>query len=124
MAPNPPFGAVFTYCLKEPLRSRKEQRREREKPLEAQGEDTPYPGWEELDREAREEAPAVVLTVRDRDGEVVRRLEGPITAGLHRVAWDLRYPDVEPVTALPGKEEAKEEWDRGTASWWSPGPTR
>ena len=32
----------------------------------------------------------MLLTVRDAGGAVVRRLTGPATAGLHRVAWDLR----------------------------------
>ena len=30
--------------------------------------------------------------MRDSQGETVRRVEGPATAGFHRVAWDLRYP--------------------------------
>jgi len=120
VAPNPPFGALFAYSLKEPLRSRKEQRRALEKSREAKGEDTPYPGWEELDKEAREEAPTVVLTVRDAQGEVVRRLTGPVTAGLHRVAWDLRYPEVKPVTGdKPNQEE--EEWDPPTSILVAPG---
>jgi hypothetical protein len=52
--PNPPFGAVLTYYLREPV-----------------------PG-------------GVVLTVTAADGKVVRRLNGPSSAGLHRVTWDLR----------------------------------
>jgi hypothetical protein len=34
----------------------------------------------------------MVLTVRDQTGAIVRQIEGPVTAGFHRVAWDLRYP--------------------------------
>jgi hypothetical protein len=34
--------------------------------------------------------------VRDAEGRVVRHVEGPATAGFHRVSWDLRYPSVEP----------------------------
>jgi hypothetical protein len=37
-----------------------------------------------------------VLTVKDSDGNVVRRLKGPVKAGFHRVAWDLRYPANKP----------------------------
>jgi len=40
-----------------------------------------------------ETAPAVWLTVRDVDGNVVRRIKGPAKKGFHRVNWDLRYPD-------------------------------
>ena len=91
VAPNPPFGAIFTYYLRDGLKTAKETRRDREKPLEKEGEDTPFPGWDALRQEETEEAPAIVLTVRDAEGAVVRRLEGPVTAGFHRVAWDLRY---------------------------------
>ncbi|MEE8523698.1 MAG: glycosyl hydrolase [Thermoanaerobaculia bacterium] len=94
-APNPPFGAVFTYYLRDELETRKKQRQKQEKEIAEEDGDTPYPGWDELRREAREEDPAVVLTVRDASGEVVRHLEGPVSAGFHRVAWDLRYPPLQ-----------------------------
>ncbi len=99
VAPNPPFGAVFTYYLKEDLQSLKEQRRAREKKLEAEGADTPSPGWDAIRAEETEDAPAIVMTVTDGDGNIIRRLEGPVEAGFHRVAWDLRYPLSSPWTA-------------------------
>ena len=95
-APNPPFGAVFTYYLRDDIETRKEARRKQEKEIEEEGGDTPYPGWDELRREQLEEDPAIVFTVRDEAGEVVRRLTGPVKSGFHRVAWDLRYPSVAP----------------------------
>ena len=91
-APNPPFGAVFSYYLRDDVETRKEARRKQEKEIEKEGGDTPYPGWDELRRERLEEDPAIVFTVRDEAGEVVRRLTGPVKSGFHRVAWDLRYP--------------------------------
>ncbi len=94
-APNPPFGAVFTYYLRDGLKTRKQARREQEKEIAKEGGDTPYPGWDALREEAREEDPAMLLTVRDALGDVVRRIEGPVEAGFHRVAWDLRYPTAE-----------------------------
>ncbi len=95
-APNPPFGAVFTYYLRDSVQSREEARQERERELAEAGEDTPTPGWEALRQEELEDAPAVLLTVRDRDGAVVRHVPGPTAAGLHRVSWDLRYPSTSP----------------------------
>jgi photosystem II stability/assembly factor-like uncharacterized protein len=92
VAPNPPFGAVFTYYLKDGLQTAQERRREAEKEQEEDGEDTPYPGWDALRREEIEEPPAILLTVSDAAGNVVRRIEGPVTPGFHRVAWDLRHP--------------------------------
>jgi photosystem II stability/assembly factor-like uncharacterized protein len=99
LAPNPPFGAVFTYYLNESLSTRKEQRREAEQKLEESGEDTPYPGWDALREEEIEEPSAIVLTVTDLEGRIVRRIEGPASSGFHRVAWDLRYPLSSPWTA-------------------------
>ncbi len=95
-APNPPFGAVITYYLKEEILTRKKTRTKAEKELAVDDGDTPYPGWEEIRRENLEEEPAILMTIRDEDGQVVRRLAGPTGSGFHRVAWDLRYPSQRP----------------------------
>jgi photosystem II stability/assembly factor-like uncharacterized protein len=118
VAPNPPFGAVFTYYLRDEIMTRKKSRREREQEIEQEGGDTPYPGWEELRREELEEEPAIVLTVRDAAGEVVRRLSGPVEAGFHRVAWNLRYPSPDP---WKPKKENDEEEDEPSGFLVSPG---
>ena len=100
-APNPPFGAVFSYYLRDGLKTKKELRREQEKKIEKQGGDVFYPSWDELRAEDREEAPAILLVVTDEAGNIVRRVTGPVTAGFHRVAWDLRFPPSEPTTTPP-----------------------
>nr|WP_083332600.1 glycosyl hydrolase [Hyphomonas sp. Mor2] len=91
-APNPPFGANFTYYLAEDIPSLKEQRVERESPRIEAGDDTPFPSFDVIASELQETDPAIWLTVRDSDGNVVRRLKGPAKKGFHRVNWDLRYP--------------------------------
>jgi photosystem II stability/assembly factor-like uncharacterized protein len=96
LAPNPPFGAVFTYHLKESLKTEKSGRQKSEKAMEEAGQPIPFPGWDVLERESLEEKPAIVLTVRDASGQVVRRLTGPTTKGIHRIAWNLCYPDLSP----------------------------
>lgn len=93
---NPPFGAVFTYYLKDELKSPRKQRREREALLVKENKEVFYPSWDELVAESRAENPAVLLTVSDSDGNVIQRIEGPARAGFHRVAWDLRYPSSQP----------------------------
>jgi photosystem II stability/assembly factor-like uncharacterized protein len=116
-APNPPFGAVFTYYLKDDAKTLAEQRRERElelageedEPVEAEAGGIGYPPWEELRAEAREEEPMIILTVSDAEGRVVRRLTGPAEAGFHRVAWDLRYPPADPTSIEPPAPRAP--WD-------------
>ncbi|MDA8018757.1 MAG: glycosyl hydrolase [Thermoanaerobaculia bacterium] len=95
VAPNPPFGAVFTYHLAEGYETLEDKRRSEEKKIAKDGGDTPYPGWEALRAEDQEESPTVLLTVRDAEGNVVRHLKGPANAGFHRVAWDLRFPSTQ-----------------------------
>ncbi len=96
VAPNPAFGATFTYYLKDALKSRKKLRQEAEKKLVKDGKDVAYPSWDELRAEDAEEDPTVVVTVSDAQGNVIRKLTGPTGAGLHRVSWDLRYPAATP----------------------------
>ncbi len=100
-AKNPPFGAVFTYYLKDEIKTLKQDRQEREADAEKNETTSEYPSWDALRAEDREEAPAVILTVYDSDGNVVRRLDGPVTPGVHRVAWDLRYPASTPTRLNP-----------------------
>ncbi len=99
-APNPPFGAVFTYYLKDELRTRQKRRWEAEAETEKEGGNVAYPSWDELRAEDREKDPVILITVSDEQGNVVRRLTGPTTAGFHRVAWDLRFP-----TSLPPSDQ-------------------
>jgi len=95
-APNPAFGATFTYYLAEGFKTSKDVRREQEMEREAANEDVDFPSWDKVLQEQREDGPAIVFTVRNGKGDIVRQVEGPAEAGFHRVAWDLRYPAVEP----------------------------
>ena len=104
-APNPPLGAVFTYYLKEEIKTRKDRRREEEKKAEEKGGDVFYPTWDVLRAEDREEKPAIVLTVTEAEGSIVRRLTGPVKSGFHRVAWDLRYPPADPTDLKPPEDD-------------------
>jgi len=104
VAENPPYGAVITYFLPEPVHSLRDQRSEREQEQAATGDDTFYPEWERLRREDREEEPAVIVTVTDAEGNVIRRVHGPTDQGLHRIAWDMRYPAPEPIDLEPASD--------------------
>ncbi|MEO1729593.1 MAG: glycosyl hydrolase [Pseudomonadota bacterium] len=94
-APNPPFGANFTYYLADDIQSLTEARKKREKPLIKEGADTPFPSFEALTAELQEEKPTIWLTVRDSDGTIVRRIKGPAKKGFHRVNWNLRHPPLD-----------------------------
>jgi hypothetical protein len=68
-APNPPFGAVFTYAV-----------------------------GKDLAADAK-----FVLTITDEAGKQVRRLDLEKTAGLRRIAWNLRGdPPASPTAGAPG----------------------
>lgn len=102
MAENPPFGAVFTYYLKDDLKSLEDKRKEAEKEASQAFEDTPFPGFDAITEELNEEKPGVYLIVRDEDGNVVRKLTGKASKGIHRVAWDLKRPSPWAINA-PGR---------------------
>jgi len=91
-APNPPFGARFTYYLSEGYKTKKAVREEKEKKLNKQFKDVDFPSWNELEEERMEDSPVIWLTVKDEEGNVVRRLKGPSSKGFHRISWNLTYP--------------------------------
>ncbi|MFN2533271.1 MAG: WD40/YVTN/BNR-like repeat-containing protein [Pyrinomonadaceae bacterium] len=97
-AENPPFGATITYYLKDAIKTRKERRLEAEKEADKKRSPVAWPTQADLRAEEEEEAPAIIVTVTDSENRVVRRLTGPVTAGIQRVNWDLRYP----AASLPG----------------------
>ncbi|MEL7449545.1 MAG: glycosyl hydrolase [Pseudomonadota bacterium] len=100
-APNPPFGAVFTYHMKEGLETAQKTRRKAEIEIEKDGGDTPYPSWDELRAEDTEDKPETLLIVRDSGGNVVSMVKGKTGKGLHRTAWNLRYPPADPINLTP-----------------------
>jgi hypothetical protein len=108
VAPNPEFGANFTYYLPEALQTSQQARREAEKKLEAENQNVRFAGLDKAIDEQREDAPAIVFTVRNGNGEIVRHIEGPAEAGFHRVAWDLRYPALEAWVPIVEGEEHHE----------------
>jgi photosystem II stability/assembly factor-like uncharacterized protein len=112
-AENPPFGATFTYYLKDELKTRKAKRQEAEKEAAKKNMALALPRLPELSLEEEEEAPAIIFTVMDSNGRVVRRLSGPVTAGMQRIAWDLRYPP--PSLPPPPNPETEDPFNDGPA---------
>jgi photosystem II stability/assembly factor-like uncharacterized protein len=106
-ADNPPYGAQFTYYLKDEIKTKKQQRRDAEKEAGKKKAQAPYPGPAELRAEGEEEAPTLLLTIADASGRAIRTLAGPVTKGIHRVSWNLR----EPAAELPGPRPADAEDD-------------
>ncbi|MCU0236695.1 MAG: glycosyl hydrolase [Acidobacteria bacterium] len=101
-APNPDYGAVFTYYLKETWPTRKQARQKRDKELFEKGKPITNPGWEELRAEDMEIPPYLLFTISDAQNNVIRELRAQPAKGLNRLAWDLSYP-----TPFPAKAEGK-----------------
>ena len=104
-ASNPPFGATVTYFLKESYKSSRQKRRDAEK-----GTVPPYPSLEQLRSEADEEPPSILVTIKDAEGSVVRRIAGTNSPGINRVTWDLRTTSVQPVTKGSASEAGRSGW--------------
>jgi photosystem II stability/assembly factor-like uncharacterized protein len=105
-ADNPPFGATFTYYIKEAPKTRKAQRQEKEKDLIKEDKPVYYPSWDELRLENREEKSYLLFTISDENGNVVRKLKEGVTSGVNRITWDLRSADTNPVKTVTGKNES------------------
>jgi photosystem II stability/assembly factor-like uncharacterized protein len=105
-AKNPPFGAIFTYYLKDDYPTAEKKRSKEEKKLEEQGAEIPFPGWEELELESREDKPALVFTIKNEDGEVINNILASPKKGIHRVSWDLHFASKRPIRPETAQEPA------------------
>ena len=109
--PNPPFGATFTYYLKDGLKTRAEIEERERKGGVKKGETPPYPTYDELRREDEEEPPSITFTVTDESGKPSEN-HGPVSKGFNRVALGspvfrltpARLKDPEPDLFAPGDE--------------------
>lgn len=113
-APNPTFGAVFTYHLSGTFTTAKAERMKNEKERNKKGENIPFPGWDALDAEAMDKPATVVLTIQDMAGNVIRKVNKKAAKGSHRIAWDLRHFNPYPV-AEDGRESRGGWYSRGGA---------
>jgi len=101
-ADNPPYGATFTYYMKESISTIKGDRKKKEKELVKEDKPIPFPKNEELVAEDNEESPQIIFTIKDAAGEVVRRLKAPASKGLKRITWDMRYMPTYPLGEQKG----------------------
>ena len=99
--------------MKEELKTRKTKRQEAERDAQRKGAVIGLPSSSDFRAEEEEEAPAVIFTISDSSGRVVRRLTGPVTAGMQRVSWDLRYPA--PSLPPPPNPEGEDPFNEGPA---------
>ena len=95
VAPNPDFGATFTYYLKDEPKTKEKQRQDSEKNKNTEA--VPFPGWDALAEEINESDPMLTFSISDAQGNVVRKLTTKPKKGVNRLSWDLRYPDLDAI---------------------------
>lgn len=105
-APNRPLGAIFTYFLRDSLQSQREVWRKQEAEAEKKRSNYAFPTPQQLHEAAEEPKPEVDLVVSDAAGHPLRILPGDVSAGMHRVVWDLRRPAPVLVTQSPDPDNA------------------
>ena len=98
-APNPEYGATFTYYIKDVPKTAKAERHEKEKALFKDGKPIPQPTLDAMHAEDEELEPYLIFTVTDEAGNVVRKINNKAGTGINRVNWDLRGEGTSPVTS-------------------------
>jgi len=86
-ASNPQYGANITYYVKDAPESMKSKRKKSERAKKDA--DIPFPGWDALDKENAEQKNQVILVVKNKAGEIVSKISGPLKKGVSRVNWNL-----------------------------------
>jgi len=102
IAPNPDFGATFTYYIKDGLGKKKGKMVK-----------DAFPSWDELDAKTRASKPEIWLTVKDADGQVVRQIKGKTSKGMHRTTWDLRHASKNIVSLKQNRNSGGNRRNRG-----------
>ena len=89
---NPPFGATFTYYLKEGYTSKSEMRKKAEEEARKNKRKATMTDWDALDAEMAEEPSRLWMVIKDGSGNTVRRMACEEKKGFNKATWDLRYP--------------------------------
>ncbi|NQZ75123.1 MAG: glycosyl hydrolase [Ekhidna sp.] len=92
---NPPFGAAFTFYVKEKYSTMKSARKKEEGKKRKDGGTVYYPTYDQLKAEKEEEKPFLIFTIKDVNGEVVNEVRTGAKEGINRVYWDLKYPSID-----------------------------
>ncbi len=86
-AKNPPYGAILSYYLKEAVPAEAPKKDKDEKDKKDAAEEKPKT---EAKVDAEKKEGKVKITVLDKDGKVLREMDGPGASGVNRTNWDLR----------------------------------
>ncbi len=100
---NAPFGASFTYYIKEVPKTLTEIRHEKEKELIKNKLPIPLPSIAELEKEKSEVKPYLIFSITDATGKEIKKINTKFGKGIQRIAWNLRVPYKSPIFAPKDK---------------------
>lgn len=90
--------ALITYYIKDKYVSAKDKREKEQNELQKEGKDNAYPTYDALAAERDEEGASLYFTIRNSNGEIVRKLTASAgQEGVQRISWDLRSAAKDPV---------------------------
>ncbi len=107
---NPKQGTVFTYYLKDDIKTIKEKRQEIEKEKIKKGEPVYYPSADSIRLEDNQADPYLIFTIKNANGTPVRNIKTAPKKGLKRLTWDLRYAAMNPINFY--KPDPNNPWDQ------------
>lgn len=96
-APNPQFGATFTFYQKSVPSSLKDERQKKEKEAEKDKKPANYPTFDELWNEENEDKAELIWIIRDSKDQEIKRITTSPKKGVTRVSWDLRMESTSPI---------------------------
>jgi photosystem II stability/assembly factor-like uncharacterized protein len=97
MGDNLGSEVIFTYYLKDEMKSKGDLRKEQEAKNIKSGANNYFPSYEQLKNEKEENKPVLFFTIQDEKGNVVRKLTATPKKGMNRLNWDLRNHPKYPV---------------------------
>ncbi|MCK5821706.1 MAG: hypothetical protein KAH17_07465 [Bacteroidales bacterium] len=103
-APNPEYGVVIKYWVKEGVTTLKAERQKAEKKKFKDGEEFGYPTLEQWKAEKDELPSYLIFTITDEKGDFVRELRTGLKKGLNKITWDMQYPATFSVSASDASE--------------------
>jgi len=89
--------ALITYYNDTKFESLESKRKKKESKLLKDKKDIYYPTYDELKKEEEQINPELVFTIRDENSEIIKKIFKPVSKGLNRIEWNLRYESKYPV---------------------------
>ena len=102
-APNPEFGATFTYYIKDVPTSVKAARQKAEADAKEKGVDITYQTYAQFVAEDNYEDAYILFVIRDAAGNEINKIKTNASSGVNRITWDLRYPTTNPLQLQQGE---------------------